>query len=1320
MSTNFLNRRMDLLHSVATNTNFLTMDTSYPVKIAGKILKLFTAANIFNTNDWKLQNSESEVILTINSDHVYDFAGRVIKNNIGEEKAYATNADVYKLDDYVMVIIDFDGEHNNANPSIHLCSQTNFENFITSGVEGDGNIRLFNITGDTEVDGFEYPINVDKFEEAELFDNDEDEKYSLLRSDVDGVIYEKPIISDDSDAVKSMTPVSNINNININTLNTSVQNFIYPFFNNRSDNKKRGEDTVDGLMSYVVTNGEVNDEFINKFCFTYEEVQQLPIWGIKYTKSEANLLSNPEDYYYVLSANCNNNNYSSEVCDDTVIFIPIKKSSKTFATYRILSNNGFKVNGTNVSIPATKIFSGFGTWFSEDVNDGFMYWQVEGILHCIDIYERVGVGYRRIINNGMNPPYYKLYNDRTNSAGIKVSYSTPSISVLYSAENMQTAKRFIEFFGNDDSSYVEHIKTHVLNIPSSVYNGRISYKQGDSFITQETPQCVITEYPELFEHVLFDKSGSSYSHNSENIHNFNSLYNGDSDTNFDRTKYTSNSRIDICNNYRNEQLMYQLFDCGMTEGLCSTKIGTVLNDKFNNISSDYKFKANRTLSGKSISHYTATSNYFPSDIIMVTPISKVSVATIKPPYYTDTKPNYNNAELKHQNFITYKRVKYANEYISIDESTGDLIYHPGGLDSSVEYELYIITKKASGESPQTTHAIYGDLIIKKANINDANDNFKNMDTVNNNIVYLYYIDASYNVGRIKYYYDGTETGRTISNFDYISINTIISSSQSQVTVQNLINGKNLYDLAYVNYLASVNNENVQSAINRYNNEGLTWLQRVVKITSLYSFYPLSLNNRDLGVNYEAAAGLPRTRITSTATLTIGMDEKIKYAIWPNTMDDKINNGCGWKLKDMPEIGDNYALYQNGQCPYLSNEINPVTGGKIYNIYNYNKYIKNMYVNGLFLTEEMKYLNGSGIRPEYYNGVTLYDFYKYALSHDLGKPRDDEKSLYTKIDTTNKAMFTRDMVNSIKGYVIDTQNNYIFKDSNNDNITLETANNNGITLHQNINSQNVFGFNESTLENSNDNNVTENYITNEPIYLIKTQSGKKISYAIALTEGDIFTPSIPSINGNIADISVDKLKWSSLLNALNNNKTINILSDSIINIKTSVNSDFMDTTQNINDEVTMADNDSIEARALASEEKFDPSSSHYCSVNGEFDEEHNISKFNYGYGFVNNERRINERGVIVLVSKDGFVSEDTNGQSDPENFSYRATLPTIYPKRMYINNDGLLCTKEFYDKEKSEYTPSGSTGPVYPSNTTTIAALLKKIEELENRIAALES
>ena len=144
MPTDFLNRRMDLHHNVDEGKNTLTMDTSYPVRLAGKVLKIFTASAVWSSSDWVILNTDGESILTVTSDNIFDFAGRVIKNSIGEEKSYASEQDVYKQGDYVVAIIDFD-EYK-----IYLCSQTNFEKFIT-GNEDVGEkcqFKLFDVTGE--------------------------------------------------------------------------------------------------------------------------------------------------------------------------------------------------------------------------------------------------------------------------------------------------------------------------------------------------------------------------------------------------------------------------------------------------------------------------------------------------------------------------------------------------------------------------------------------------------------------------------------------------------------------------------------------------------------------------------------------------------------------------------------------------------------------------------------------------------------------------------------------------------------------------------------------------------------------------------------------------------------------------------------------------------------------------------------------------------------------------------------------------------------------------------------------------------------------
>ena len=79
MPTDFLNRRMDLIHECDSTSfvdpfgnivggkgdNFLTMDTSYPVKLAGKVIKLFTADDQYTEKKFTIRNSNKETILDI-------------------------------------------------------------------------------------------------------------------------------------------------------------------------------------------------------------------------------------------------------------------------------------------------------------------------------------------------------------------------------------------------------------------------------------------------------------------------------------------------------------------------------------------------------------------------------------------------------------------------------------------------------------------------------------------------------------------------------------------------------------------------------------------------------------------------------------------------------------------------------------------------------------------------------------------------------------------------------------------------------------------------------------------------------------------------------------------------------------------------------------------------------------------------------------------------------------------------------------------------------------------------------------------------------
>ena len=111
--------------------------------------------------------------------------------------------------------------------------------------------------------------------------------------------------------------------------------------------------------------------------------------------------------------------------------------------------------------------------------------------------------------------------------------------------------------------------------------------------------------------------------------------------------------------------------------------------------------------------------------------------------------------------------------------------------------------------------------------------------------------------------------------------------------------------------------------------------------------------------------------------------------------------------------------------------------------------------------------------------------------------------------------------------------------------------------------------------------------------------------------------------------------------------------------------------------------------------------------------------NYGYGFgpfdenFNSKRILDNRGVIVFVSEGGILRRHkTNSVGEtPDQYTYSYDqYPEVYPKRMYISKDGLLCTKEYFDREAATSEDA----------LTTIKALEEKIKSLEERIAVLEN
>ena len=119
MGTELLTRRMDLIHSMQSGINVLTMDTSYPIKLSGIIIKVYVAkskveASIYNEDSttFVVKNQKNETVVEIKKPNTLDFSGRQLTKYPNRNE-------------YVMCIIDID------NAKIYICSQSMFSELIT-------------------------------------------------------------------------------------------------------------------------------------------------------------------------------------------------------------------------------------------------------------------------------------------------------------------------------------------------------------------------------------------------------------------------------------------------------------------------------------------------------------------------------------------------------------------------------------------------------------------------------------------------------------------------------------------------------------------------------------------------------------------------------------------------------------------------------------------------------------------------------------------------------------------------------------------------------------------------------------------------------------------------------------------------------------------------------------------------------------------------------------------------------------------------------------------------------------------------------------
>lgn len=1286
MSTDFLNRRMDLKHT-SSSENHLIMDTSYPVKLAGKILKIFTACSVFNTNNWVIENSDKERILTVGSDNVYDFAGRVIKDNIGIDKPYSTNISVYNQNDYVMVIIDFD------NNNLLLCSQTNFENFIVDTKDNDDKFRLFVIDGETKLENFDFPIDEETFDNAVKFDG-ESEKYAFIRSDIDKVVYQSPTNENGS---RNMTPVSNVDTININSLNVSVQNLIYPFIN--LTNTDSGFENITGIHSFRTINGSVNDKFIEEFCFSESELINLPIWNAEqkcYFHDEYyNIVGDKSKYYYVFSTNCAyKDQFKSDEPDDTMMANPINISNKKFSTFYNFNNSGIVVGTKTVGIAMKNSNpSLIGNWWNNDNQNGFY-------VYNDDNYKNIYID--NFITSNHEIPYNIFVEKDRNTNGIaniSMINIEDSKDTIYNSSIMSYIKRFVEFFASYDNNYCEQIKSRILSLandPESTKNYPI-FRNDNGIPFTVSPKNIVIMYPEIFENVLFDKnSNGSFTHNSENLHNFKSFYNNNSPTNFSRSRYIINDPNNyntLSDAYGVDYLLYKLFDKGSTSGYIGDshtndlKTVTISGIGYNKI----KFKSNISTLGNDGSYQCIIKDNSNNDIMMNI-ITRVNITNLNHPYENDNK-DYNNAQFGIQDIVVTRQIQFANEHIKLLDNVYKI--YPNGF-TGTWFNLFI-AKNVNG-------------VITMENV--TSDTFKNNNAIGTDVtgmMYMYYIHND-TIKRIKYFYknndsDSTSDNNYISKYDYYTtsdianINTSYSESQLGTYATK----------SYLNQYINNNNSNITDALTALNNilQSSSPMDIIIELIKAYNFYPLSVNETesDNVSYYNSIIGW-----SNTCGLAISNDCKRFFAASINNKN--INNGSGFRLRDL--IGSDYTIYQNHLAPHVSNT--KKNGQTIYNIKTYNDYLKSTKVSDVFYTEEFPYLNGIGIRECYYKEKSLYEFYNYILTRNLAIPISDPKSLlYGNFNLINKVYFTRseiEKVNDIK--ILNDTKKFVDKNSN----PIEIKSN--LSLHNNIDMNSIFGLNKSVLVDPSGNDMSTEYTSEDVILVNKEQAGNKIIYSLSISDGDPNIPVISSINGVMDNIEIDKLTWESLLISLHNNKSIDILSKSLIQIKTDLNDYIRLTGQNINDAVSI-DNNITNIDANKHDTIYDENSNdsqetknfklnHYRDCNAEFDEKHNLYSFNYGYGFTNNERELNNRGVIVFISDGAKTLCQTNGYpNNPEQFDYDFTEGKIYPKRMYISKDGLICTKEYFDRENANS----------DDKITTIKSLQNSIELLKSEINSLK-
>lgn len=281
MSTNFLNRRMDLIHEFKDGTHYLTMDTSYPVKLNGLVLKLFIATRTYKESEVKNDISFSlkstdetgslgsnPFIVNINKDNIFNFNNELLKD------------DAFVEGDYVMAVIDL------FNNKLYLCSQTDFAKLVTEDDLADiCNFKMFDLSEEI----------ADRLAQAVAFQKDGiqpkyDEHFAFTRNgnttegDTHGdyTVYQLVPKKDSQDLEE--IPVADTYTKSANEISAFWHPLSYLSFQNYVYEPQASISLCYRLMVYNALYGYVGKKFISDFCFDIDYLKDYFLNTINNTK----------------------------------------------------------------------------------------------------------------------------------------------------------------------------------------------------------------------------------------------------------------------------------------------------------------------------------------------------------------------------------------------------------------------------------------------------------------------------------------------------------------------------------------------------------------------------------------------------------------------------------------------------------------------------------------------------------------------------------------------------------------------------------------------------------------------------------------------------------------------------------------------------------------------------------------------------------------------------------------------------------------------------------------------------------------------------